>query len=131
MTKKNSEPKKPPLRFPESKLERGSPVYHNEFLKVLMREWSPYMTHAAYSLLLMIFDRTVGWRKQWERITLMHFEKGVGDRDGNMYHGGTGMSRRTIQRHLRLLIESGAILKREDNEYSINIKWEPRLITVP
>lgn len=55
----------------------------------------PQVTPSEFKVLAFVFDRTIGWGKQSERITLKHFVRGVMSR-GKSYSNGTGLARRTI-----------------------------------
>lgn len=100
-----------------ARLDSKTYIQHS---RTILREWLPYLTASESVVVLFIFDRTVGWSKDFEKIPLGHFINGV---EG--YSAGTGLSRSTVIRALAALEEDKVIeLDRKDdqsNRYSINL----------
>lgn len=104
----------------------SSPSYFRDWFRTIERTWSQQMSAPAKAIVFMILDRTLGWGKEWERIPLRHFHDGITNKDGETIHPGTGLHRATVMRNLKALVEAGAILKKGENDYSLNYKWTPQ-----
>ena len=104
----------------------SSPVTQREVMKMILREWRPYLKLAEFSVLMVIADRTLMWGKLWERITLHHFTHGI-SRSGEVYCGGTGLSSNTVLTAIRGLHDNGFILAEKNGQacrYALNYNWE-------
>lgn len=75
----------------------------------------PSMKSCERIVLEFIFDRTVNWGKETERIKKDHFIGGIPD-----YSGGTGLSTPTINKALANLMESGLVRCLGGKVYGIN-----------
>lgn len=107
------------------------------YLRILHRVWMRPLSAAEFKIVAFVFDRTIGWRKRRERITLRQLSNGVPSGDGSLYSGGTGLSRRTIIDALSRLTgeacrdEKGLtpLVKEVDSPhwiwYSLNFDWKP------
>lgn len=115
-----------------------SPSLHRDWFRVLHRQWKPALSHVEYAVAMMVFDRTLGWGKDWEGITYEHFIGGVWARDGKLIHPGTGFKRKAVAKALASLIKKGALRTQPSEvhtqmiEYSLNYEWIPDMkLTVP
>jgi hypothetical protein len=109
-----------------------SPAYFRDWFRVIERQWTPFLKPAAKSILYMVLDRTLGWGKQWERITVAHFVSGVPSRKGEGGtgpHPGTGLGKDAVREWLAALEGAGALL-RDGQFLSINYRWQPVLVVV-
>lgn len=129
---------KNPVRVPDR--EYGNPelptkedfrslVFYRDFHRFISRYWKRHMTSAEYSVLDMIFDRTVGWGKLFEYISLNQFVNGVWN-EKSVYSDGTGIPKRTVQRTLNRLLEKGLIVQKKwktgmTTQYAVNLFWKP------
>ena len=108
----------------------NSPVYFREWFRVIERVWGGYLTTSAKSIVWMVFDRTLGWGKEWERIPLRHFTDGVMREEGRfLTHPGTGLNRSTVRVWLEALVAGEVLLKQGESTYSLNYDWSPKRIT--
>jgi len=97
--------------------------------RMIDRAWLFYLTHFEFCVVHFIFDRTAGWRKEWERISMKQFTQGVRDSDGQLHARLNSSSRGSVGDAIKSLIEKGVLLRRKkgqkDYEYSLNYKWDP------
>src|SRR5947207_2303199 len=94
--------------YPVKELDLRDLVFFRDFHRMISRYWKPHLSAAEYSVLDMIVDRTLGWGKLWELISLSHFVRGVWS-DEITYSDGTGLGKRTIQRAIITLLKKGVI----------------------
>lgn len=88
---------------------------------------NPQLPDPEAKCLMYICRRTFGFHKAQDRISFTQFEKGIKDKDGKQLDYGTGLTRPSVAKALRNLIESGAIKKVESskgNSYEINLEME-------
>lgn len=88
---------------------------------------NPQLPDPEAKCLMYICRRTFGFHKAQDRISFTQFEKGIKDKDGKQLDYGTGLTRPSVAKALRNLIESGAIKKVESNKgnfYEINLEME-------
>ena len=109
-------------------IDLKNPLFYRDLHRYLSRYWKPHATPSEYAVLDFIFDRTIGWGKHWEIISLRHFVHGVWN-EKKVYSDGTHLGVRTVQRALNGLLKKGMIRKEcERGErcwYSLNLLWEP------
>ena len=96
----------------------------------MTRSWFPYCSHPERLCLIFVFDRTLGWAKQWERITPGQLADGIKNREGAWLAVGVFPgNRRKARAALRLLTERGALkarLRKDGTfDYRINTNWTP------
>ena len=105
-----------------------SPFFYRDLHRYISRYWKCHMNASEYSTLDMIFDRTIGWGKLWEWISLQHFVTGIWN-EKQVYSDGTGLSKRTVQRAIMTLESKGMILKRDCfgqcSKFALNLLWKP------
>lgn len=108
----------------------SSPVFYRDCSRTIDRIWIRYLHPAEIVVVRFIFDRTIGWGKEWERIPMRHFTEGVFDKEGNFF-GRTSLSESTVRRTLVSLEMRGSIraLRYKDRAafYTLNFKWEPEI----
>jgi hypothetical protein len=102
--------------------------FYRSWTRKIMRQWRAGLSGSELHVLLFITDRTLGWGKQWERITRKHFQEGVHSRDGEMVAAPVPIVGRTLDTALKRMEEDGIILVRDGNNrtlyYSLNYEME-------
>lgn len=98
-----------------------------ELRKVIERQWSVALSLSEYRVLMMVFDRTMGWGKVWEKITYRQFIDGVQGGDGTVWHCGTGLTPATVSKCLSSLTEMRLLFRNDKGKYSINQAWTPMM----
>jgi hypothetical protein len=110
-------------------LDLDSVLFFRDLHRYISRYWKAHLTPAEFSIVDMVLDRTFGWGKLWEYISLNQFVHGVSSR-GKAFSNGTGMSKRTVQRAVRSLQVSQAIFskktKGDQSRFALNLLWEPK-----
>ena len=106
-------------------LELSSPVTFRQWFRVVERVWGTYLRPSEKVVVWMIFDRTIGWGKERERIPLRHFVGGVIASDGSVVHPGTGLTKPTVIASLSRLSSLGAITRHGESTYGLNLEWNP------
>lgn len=108
---------------------------HRAWTQTIIREWMSALTHTEFKCVMFIFDRTAGWKKQWERIPHKHFVNGIIDGDGNCWASGTGLAHRTVINCLASLVKKKIVLRKDSRNgvysYSLNYRWENLYIDIP
>tara|TARA_R110002153_G_scaffold26421_5_gene82923 strand:+ start:4312 stop:5616 length:1305 start_codon:yes stop_codon:yes gene_type:complete len=88
------------------------------------------MTPNEYTVIMFIFDRTLGWGKVTEYIPSRHFLEGLRSDTGMIYAPSVGMSERTLRNALRSLDDKGMIHRDVDfgcrSKYGINFEWKTK-----
>jgi len=105
----------------------SSPVFYRDWSQTIDRLWQGHLTPFEFAIIRFIFDRTVGWGKEWERIPLRHFTEGVISKDDKC-HGRSCLKPTAVKAALASLSEKGAILIQHEsncNHYSLNYEWTP------
>lgn len=87
----------------------SNPTVYRDLSRTIIRQWIRIVNPYEFTLLMFIFDRTIGWGKNWEGITWNHFMNGVRSDDGECYNEGTGMPRATLAKMLKSLQARGFI----------------------
>lgn len=111
--------------------ELGSPLFYVAFNRWMTRQWKPGMTYAERAILDFVFDRTVGWGKEWEAMPLRHMAEGFGQDGPQAWaSNGTGISRAALIPALARLLDKGVIRKQEGSgraadKFAINFNWTP------
>lgn len=108
-------------------------IAQRDTLRLILREWALCLSATEHRVLLFVYDRTAGWGKQWEKITLDQLTHGMWAKDGACYASPVTSNRRTAQQALRALVERGVLLERTHpsspraKQYAINTQWEPTM----
>lgn len=100
----HDEPPRPP--FAGFYKPYTTPVPDNFFDEVL-----PDLSGAEVKVLLYIFRRTFGWKKDSDNISLSQMVSGITKRDGTVLDRGTGLSKPTVSRTLQQLVAKGMLRK--------------------
>ena len=105
--------------------EYSSPVVYRDLHRITTRTWMGHLTPSQMLIVAFVFDRTIGWGKDRERITLDHFMNGVSShKDELVYAHGCGLCETTVKRTIRQLVGLG-VITRENGWYGINFEWSP------
>jgi hypothetical protein len=75
----------------------------------VIREHMADLTGAELKCLLYVVDRTFGFNKVSDRVSLRQFSEGITRKDGTRLDRGTGLSRSAVKKALRGLIEKGLV----------------------
>jgi len=75
----------------------------------VIREHMADLTGAELKCLLYVIDRTFGFNKRSDRISLRQFSEGITRKDGTRLDRGTGLSRSAVKKALRGLIQKGLV----------------------
>ncbi|REJ92512.1 MAG: hypothetical protein DWQ34_12895 [Planctomycetota bacterium] len=83
-----------------------TPVPDNFFDEVL-----PDLSGAEVKVLLYIFRRTFGWKKESDNISLSQLVHGITKKDGTVLDRGTGLGKTSVARAMKQLVDKGMIRK--------------------
>jgi hypothetical protein len=110
-------------------LDLHNVLFFRDLHRYISRYWMAHLTAAEFSVVDMVLDRTFGWGKLWEYISLNQFVHGVSSH-GKVFSNGTGMSKRTVQRAVRRLQASRTIFSKKAkgdlSRFALNLIWEPQ-----
>jgi hypothetical protein len=73
--------------------------------------WLTRLKGAELRVLLYAVRRTFGWRKDADDISLDQFARGITTQDGRVLDYGTGLSRSSVKRAIKGLIDHGLLIK--------------------
>jgi hypothetical protein len=114
-----------------------------ELQNKIIRHWFHDLSALERLAVIFIFDRTWGWNKEWEVITLNHFTQGVFSYVSNtedpedlgyveIFAAPFTRDRTRASKVISELVRKGVVLKRNVKgnpkgliEYSINANWQP------
>lgn len=102
---------------------RTTPVPDNFFDDVL-----PDLSGAELKVLLYIFRRTFGWKKDRDNISLSQLVSGITKKDGTILDRGTGLSKSTVAVALTSLVKKGMVrktIRRSDDRGHEPTTYEP------
>jgi phage replication O-like protein O len=101
----------------------------------ILDHWMAELSGAEFKVLMYVARRTYGFGKDSDTISLNQIANGVIKRDGTVLDRGTGVSRMSVARALKVLEERRVIIRQhnlsektreyEENTYRINLDWEP------
>ncbi len=108
----------------------------HEVQRKMLREWFRYLTALQRLALLFIFDRTLGWGKEWERITMDHCSQGIVGSDGVFYAAPFTSCRKRAAEVVHSLVELGLVRvesRKHDRakRYALNFDWTPKPMQLP
>ena len=112
----------------------NSPEDYRRISRDLDRAWAQALPPNEFAMVRFIFDRTIGWAKEWEKIPITHFTEGIIGYDFHRtnYGGMWTCSKSTVIRLIRALVAKGAIRREiagKSFQYSLNLDWEPLMKT--
>jgi hypothetical protein len=108
-------------------------IDQRDCLRLVLRDWSLALSAVELRVVLFVYDRTAGWGKEWERVTLDHLTKGVWGKDGTCFASPASTNRRTAQATIAQLVQRGVLLAKPHSssprakQYSLNQHWEPSM----
>ncbi len=92
---------------------------------VILRYLMKKLPSSEYYVLLYITDKTYGWGKEFDKISLSQFENGTKRKDGSDADLGVPFSRPTIINALKNLVNSGLVIKlRSKNSYVYGLNFK-------
>lgn len=100
-------------------------TFAKEALQLIVRKWNWDLSPHEFRAVIYIYDRTIGWGKEWEAITLDHAYLGVWNDDQTENWGAPIASNKArASELLKTLADKGYIYKRKRgclSEYSLNL----------
>ena len=100
-------------------------TFAKEVLHLIVRKWNWSLTPHEFRAVMYLYDRTIGWGKEWEAITLEHAYLGVWNEDQTENWGAPIASNKArASELLKTLVEKGYVYKRKRgcfSEYSLNL----------
>jgi hypothetical protein len=78
---------------------------------VLFDVWLTRLRGSELRVLLYAVRRTFGWKKDSDDISLDQFARGITAQDGRVLDYGTGLSRASVKRAIKGLIDHGLLIK--------------------
>lgn len=99
-----------------------------EVHRQMVRDWFRHLTALQRLAILFVYDRTLGWGKEWERITMDQCSGGIYGSDGQCYAAPFTSCRKRASEVLRSLIDIGLLRveyrgKDRAGRYAINFNW--------
>lgn len=94
-------------------------------LRQVLRIWALEFSAIQLRTALFVYDRTIGWGKQWEVITVEHAAVGVWSEEGDCWAAPIAKNRTRARSALQELVDSGHLSKRQKGksyEYSLNLE---------
>ncbi len=96
---------------------------------VIVRDWFAELKVQEKLAMIFVFDRTLGWGKQWERISRKQCVIGIFDYDGERIATGFASNHDRAGKVLSALVEKGFLLRKptekpSDNSYLYSINYE-------
>lgn len=103
-----------------------------EFLRRITREWFPFLSSTQRLAIIFVYDRTLAWGKEWERITTKHCSEGIFGKDGTCHAAPFTSCRKRAGTILRSLFDLGMLRKQSRNgdracRYAFNFDWQPTM----
>jgi phage replication O-like protein O len=102
----------------------------------LFDELLAHLSGSELKVLLYIIRRTFGWKKDTDNISLKQMIEGIRKADGSILDSGTGLSKPTVTRAVKTLVDKNVILAKrrrsdekgdESTAYTLNIIGDPVL----
>lgn len=126
--------------FPRSNTTQVPDVFFDEIM--------PFLNLAELRVMSYVIRRTIGFKKDWDGISIDQLVNGIFRQDGSRFDWGTQLTEKTVKGALRSLIEKGFLIvepqfdangRQRENLYSL--KWQdtggvkstplPRVATTP
>jgi len=112
-------------------------VTERAILRTIIREWFLDLSALERLAVLFVYDRTVGWGKTWERITMRQCAEGVWGEEGICYAAPFTSCKnraRTIMSHLvlrKVLLSRPSVTDGRSRVYALNLRWTPEPRRIP
>ena len=104
-----------------------NPVNFRQWFQVIMRTWSRELPPKELALVLFLFDRTFGWGKEWEHMTMDVIINGNTDNKGRVTTGAVAVSPRVLARMLDALVARGMVRRKRTRcgqWLALNYEWQ-------
>ena len=99
--------------------------FSRKVLRLILREWATQLSPLEYKAALFVYDRTIGWGKQWEAITQKQTSEGVYSPEGECWAAPISTNATRARDALHSLVEKGYIFRQKYGQkswkYSLNI----------
>lgn len=106
------------------------PLLYRDLSRIVFRDWAAILSPPELAIVMMVFDRTIGWGKEAEYIPHRHFLDGVYGDDGKCYNRGLNISRRSLIMMLKTLRDDGflsaTVGRSGENKYAIIFSRKPK-----
>ena len=93
-------------------------------LRKILRSWAITLSAVELRAVLFIYDRTIGWGKEWEVVTVDHASYGVWSENGECWAAPITKNKTRARAVLQELVNSGTLYRRargKSYEYSLNL----------
>lgn len=104
----------------------------SDCLRKINRQWKHALTGKEYEAVMFVLDRTLGWSKEWERITFAQCAEGIWSEEGKCYAAPFASNRIRAGQTIKKLVERGVLLTKKSKRigdtakiYKINTAWKP------
>lgn len=96
---------------PQEPFEGFDPPYYTQVPDAVFDRFLPELTGAELKVLLYICRRTFGFKKSDDDISISQLMHGITKRNGDRLDYGTGLSRDSVTRATKSLVDKGLILR--------------------
>lgn len=96
-------------------------------LRQILRVWALDFSALELRTALFVYDRTIGWGKQWEVITSEQASNGVWNDDGECWAAPITRDKGRARAALQSLVDAGYLTKRQKGksfEYALNLEMK-------
>lgn len=93
-------------------------------LRKILRDWAFRLSAVELRAAMFVYDRTIGWGKEWEVITSEHATVGVWSADGECWASPISKNKNRARMLLQTLVEKQFLHRRSKGnkyEYSLNL----------
>lgn len=98
----------------------------------IVREWFTHLSTLQRLAVLFVYDRTLGWGKEWERITMDQCVQGIVSEEGVRYAAPFTSCRKRASLVFKSLVQLGALRTEKigwdrASRYALNFDWTPEM----
>lgn len=93
-------------------------------LRIILRSWALELSAVELRAAMFVYDRTIGWGKQWEVITMEHASAGVWSDDGECWAAPVTRDKARARNVIQSLVEKSYLTRRAKGnsyEYALNL----------
>jgi len=98
-------------------------VFARAALNKIVRDWSFSLSLSEFRAVIFVYDRTIGWGKEWEVITLDQMVNGVWNEDNTKFFASPiGTNKNRVRKTINGLVERGLLRKKtvgKSSQYSL------------
>lgn len=88
-------------------------VFARAALTKIVREWSFSLSLVEFRAAIFIYDRTIGWGKEWEKITTEQMVNGVWNKENTKFFASPiGTNKNRVRKAINSLVEKGLVRKK-------------------